>query len=207
MTIWKPFVAICLMSSLLLSACNQEKPKPKQNNRDLLVKSDQPIAFKKRTLGFIKRPKDLSIYVCDGIEFQLQDRIMLHKEYSAEFIKKILSELPESLQNVYATCYVENELKEISFKDYYEINKGFLGPEAIKGYIFFDAVDQERILTKFFELIAKKPKTDKEQKELWAKFKKLDQLWKNQDKQALHNHRGEYARKQFDQKAWPLKEQ
>lgn len=207
MILWKPFVVSCVIFSLILTACDQPKAKQKHNNRDLLTKSDQPIAFKKRTLGYIKRPKDLSIYVCEGIEFQLQDRIMLHKEYSAEFIKKTLSELPESLQNVYATCYVESELKEISFKDYYEINQGFLGPEAIKGYVAFDAEDQERILTKFFELIAKKPKTDQEQKALWTSFKKLDQLWENQDKQVLHNHRGEYARKQFDAKAWPIKEQ
>lgn len=195
------FFCVFLIATLNLSAC---EPAPKKHsNRELLAKTDKPISFRARTLGYIKRSNELSKYICDALEFQLQDRILVHKTYSAEFITSVLSELPESLRRVYGSCYVENELKEESLVDYFKINQGFLGEEAIQAYEVMDAKPQAKILRKAFELALKKSKNPQEQQQVAAELKKLDKAWAKLDWNLLKNQRGDYSRMMLSEKAWP----
>lgn len=189
-----------------LSACDP-LPKPKKGStRDMLVKYDKPIAFKKRTLGYIQRPQELGKYVCQALENQLADRFLVHKEYSAAFIFKILGELPPTLQNTYATCYVESELKEESLSDYFSINQAFLGTQALAGYKSFGALPQIKLLSRALALGARKPKNAQEQQQLKLELAKLSNLWVRQNFKELQALRGAYSKIQLDGGKWPIKE-
>lgn len=201
---------LTLLTGLLVcfSGCDQIKPKPheKGNNRDLLAKYDKPIAFKKRTLGYISRPEELGKYVCQALENQLEDRYIVHQQYSATFILKTLSELPATLQNVYATCYLESELKEESFSDYFRINQAFLGPQALEGYKAFAAITQAKLLSQAMSLGTRKAKNDQEKAQIAAELGRLDKLWKQQSLKEVNKLRGLYSRARFDAGDWPARD-
>ncbi|HEY9844334.1 MAG TPA: hypothetical protein V6D23_27945 [Candidatus Obscuribacterales bacterium] len=185
-----------------LSAC-PESVTERKSYKEPMTGEDKPLAFKARTLGYIKRPPELGKYVCEGLETQLQDRYIHHKQYSAAFILKTLSELPATLQNTYATCYLEAELKEEGFGEYFNINQAFLGPQALAGYKAFGAVNQIKILAKALELGKLKPKTAKDKTALAKELAKLDLQWAALDPKQLLALRGDYSRRRFDAGEWP----
>lgn len=202
-----------LMLSLIqlsaLSACDQFKPPPphkKGNTRDLLAKYDKPIVFIRRTIGYISRNDELGKYVCQTLENQLMDRYLVHKQYSAKFILKTLSELPTSLQNIYATCYLEGELKEEGFSKYFGINLAFLGPQALEGYKAMGALPQIKLLAKALTLGAHQSKKPKEIQRYENELSALDKLWAQQNPKELNALRGAYSKQQFDTNAWPMRD-
>src|SRR5688500_230660 len=119
---------------LCLCGCPPEKAEPDSNKtlKDVLEAQpsgdpaeiekkavshakDGPLVFRARTINQMHEPTTLSRYVCGAIDTHLQDRFILRKQYSNEFILTTLKEQPDSLVNTYATCYVEKELRTLGF--------------------------------------------------------------------------------------------
>lgn len=125
-----------LLSFGLLSACDESEHLRKKLNTSIQSHTQfvdyptfNPIAYRRmRTL----RQKDK--YVCDKVSQFIQDQMVKNANYSDAFYMKTLSQLPQELQWIYATFYVERESALDGFMGYIKRTRGFLAPQALRGY-------------------------------------------------------------------------
>lgn len=166
------------------------------------------LVYGARNLEQFTRPRDLNRYVCGGVATHLQRRHAQANDYSDTFAIRVLGELPLTLQATYATCYLEQTLKQGGFAGYFKDSGGFLVGQAYTGYLDFRAPERAKIVKAAADTWLKslEQKPDKARSaELKREYARYDLLWKALDEQALIAQRATFIRSMFDEGAWPLK--
>lgn len=119
-----------------LSACDESQQlrhKLETSTQSQTQFVDYPT-FNPRAYERMRTQRQKDKYVLDKVSQFVQDKMVKNANYSDAFYLKTLGLLPQELQWLYATFYVERESALDGFSGYIKRTKGFLAPQALQGY-------------------------------------------------------------------------
>lgn len=203
--------AACLaLLTLLAGGCDRVMPRHTYYKYNMTVKASEgqePFHFKARFLNALHDPYSTSRYICDTVETYLQDRSIADQQFSYRYLQGVLNQLPASLRQSYATCYLEQDLRREGFHAYFEEGSGFLASEALAGYKDFIAMPQAEILTKALNLAKQRFAHKILPAQAAKQYAALDKAWRQTHHEQLLLARGSFMQRTLSAGAWPISDE